>query len=255
MSPSQWERATVQVSPGLRDLEAEDLESKGAFMEGHRGQHTPPTESSELRLQGGGSPSVTYTPVSGAAGTPLAAPVWRPIAAPQLVSPLGSGSALPLAFPTAGYVGRRLHGHSAVPRGAGSGRAGRSPCPVLPAWQAEGLWQGLHRLPGHLQPRGGSPPSRGGPGEAVPGPVCGVRRYQAALLLNFSRGKADLIWTGLPPRWRLPSQLLVVLWTPRPEGGLGPQLAAPLCRSHPSARDRELPPDLMEGPSKAHGSR
>lgn len=136
-SPSQWERATVQVSPWVLDLEAEDLESKGAFMEGHRGQHTPPTESSELRLQGGGSPSVTYTPVSGAAGTPLAAPVWRPIAAPQLVSPLGSGSALPLAFPTAGYVGRRpARAQHRPPRGWL--RAGRKVSTAHPACVAGG---------------------------------------------------------------------------------------------------------------------
>lgn len=127
----------------------------------------------------------------------------------------------------------------------------------------------LHLIPGHLCSLEimSLPPEGKVPVRLSLGSVCRICRYQeASLLLISSRGKANLIqtWqmgsqTWLPPKQALPHQLLVVLWTPRPEGASDPSslptwagltqhgdLGVPSLSVHP--RDREPPQDLMASP-------
>lgn len=131
--------------------------------------------------------------------------------------PVGSGSAaLLLAFLTAIMLGDGRHRCSSLPESRPTQGWLRDGQEGLPARSTSSLDISAVRGQGHF-------PVKLSPGRCAAS--AGTRR--PSLLLIFSRGKADLIqtWqmgsrTWSPPRWPLPPRLLVVLWTPRAEGGL-----------------------------------
>lgn len=149
-------------------------------MKGHPGQHTPPTLSSKLRLQGRTVTSVTYTPVSGRAGTPVCpgSEAHRGPPACELPCHCERPSGVEQRCSAAGFSNGTLCWEMAVTGAVPSLKA--VPRRVGSDGQ-EGLHGPLHLLPGHLRRLGtGSLPC-----EAVPGPLCSICRYQAFLIAYF----------------------------------------------------------------------
>lgn len=257
MSPSQWERArrARPVAAGSRSRGF----GKQRGLQGRTRRSVRPTPR-ELRAEPPGRRvAQCHTPVSGRAGTPLAAPVSRPTAAPQLVSPLQremmqwGQAALLCRWPNGVRLGGGVTGTapSLTPSRtglAGDGRKGPGrtspPAPWTPA-----AW-------GQATSLRGKAPVKLSPGQRAAS--AGTRQRPYCLFSVVAKPTCPHMANGLPdmapPDGPFP---LGCSWFfgLHDQRGLWPQPAAHLVQESPTTIGRELPPDLKEGPSKAHGSR